>query len=268
MCGIAGMIDWRAATSADALRSIGEAMNDTLRHRGPDGSGVWVEAEGGAALCQRRLAIIDLSPRRRAADALGRSAATSSPSTARSTITATSAASSLRPGRQLRGDSDTEVLLEACALWGVEAAIERAHRHVRLGPVGPQHADACTSCATASASSRSTTLATAERVLFASELKAFRAVPGWKPTIDRDAVAGLPAARLRRRSRAPSIARPRSCRPAISSRCALASRQRRSATGTCAASPWRARRATTRRRTRTRRSNGSMRCCAIRSGCG
>jgi hypothetical protein len=26
----------------------------------------------------------------------------------------------------LRSDSDTEVLLEACALWGVEAAIERA----------------------------------------------------------------------------------------------------------------------------------------------
>ena len=62
MCGIAGMVDWRAATTADALRSIGEAMNDTLRHRGPDGSGVWVEAEGGVALCQRRLAIIDLSP--------------------------------------------------------------------------------------------------------------------------------------------------------------------------------------------------------------
>ena len=46
MCGIAGMIDWRAATSADALRAVGEAMNETLRHRGPDGSGVWVEAAG------------------------------------------------------------------------------------------------------------------------------------------------------------------------------------------------------------------------------
>ena len=33
--------------------------------------------------------------------------------------------------------------------------------------------------------------ATPERVLFASELKAFRAVPGWKPTIDGDAVAGF-----------------------------------------------------------------------------
>src|SRR5918992_1504229 len=33
--------------------------------------------------------------------------------------------------------------------------------------------------------------ATSERVLFASELKALRAVPGWKPTIDDDAVAGF-----------------------------------------------------------------------------
>ena len=62
MCGIAGMVDWRAATSADALRSIAEAMIETVRHRGPDAGDVWVEAEGGVALGQRRLAIIDLSP--------------------------------------------------------------------------------------------------------------------------------------------------------------------------------------------------------------
>ena len=61
MCGIAGMIDWRASTGSDALRARGEAMSDTLRHRGPDGSGIWVEAESGAMLAQRRLAIIDLS---------------------------------------------------------------------------------------------------------------------------------------------------------------------------------------------------------------
>ena len=62
MCGIAGLIDWRAATSADALRAAGKAMNETLRHRGPDDSGVWAEAESGVVLGQRRLAIIDLSP--------------------------------------------------------------------------------------------------------------------------------------------------------------------------------------------------------------
>ena len=62
MCGIAGWIDWHAATPADVLRSVAETMTETLRHRGPDAGNVWVEAESGAALGHRRLAIIDLSP--------------------------------------------------------------------------------------------------------------------------------------------------------------------------------------------------------------
>ena len=189
MCGIAGMIDWRAATSADALRSVGEAMNDTLRHRGPDGSAVWVEAEGGAALCQRRLAIIDLTPG---------GAQPMHSADRRYVITFNGEIYNYRDirselaaaGRQMRSDSDTEVLLEACALWGVEAAIERAigmfafalwdrstrTLHLardRLGIKPLYYA------------------ATPERVLFASELKAFRVVPGWKPTIDDDAVVGF-----------------------------------------------------------------------------
>src|SRR5712692_6425774 len=189
MCGIAGMIDWRAATSADALRSVGEAMNDTLRHRGPDGSGVWVEAEGGAALCQRRLAIIDLSPG---------GAQPMHSADRRYVITFNGEIYNYRDiraeraaaGRQMRSDSDTEVLLEACALWGLEPAIERAigmfafalwHRstrtlHLARDRVGIKPLYYA---------------ATPERVLFASELKAFRVVPGWKPTIDDDAVVGF-----------------------------------------------------------------------------
>ncbi|HEY4858263.1 MAG TPA: asparagine synthase (glutamine-hydrolyzing), partial [Xanthobacteraceae bacterium] len=89
----------------------------------------------------------------------------------------------------IRGDSDTEVLLEACALWGVEAAIERA-----IGMFAFALWDRKT---------RSLVLArdrlgikplyyaaTPERVLFASQLKAFRAVPRWNPTIDDDSVVG------------------------------------------------------------------------------
>ena len=125
MCGIAGMIDWRAATSADALRSIGEAMIETVRHRGPDAGAVWVEAESGAALGQRRLAIIDLSPS---------GAQPMHSADRRYVITFNGEIYNYRDirrelqaaGRSMRGESDTEVLLEACALWGVEAAIERA----------------------------------------------------------------------------------------------------------------------------------------------
>jgi asparagine synthase (glutamine-hydrolysing) len=90
----------------------------------------------------------------------------------------------------VRGDSDTEVLLEACALWGVEAAVERAIGMFafalwdritrtlylvrdRLGVKPLYYA------------------ATEQRVLFASQLKAFRAAPDWKPAIDEDAVSGF-----------------------------------------------------------------------------
>src|SRR4029078_3000937 len=117
-------VDWRAATPADALRRAGEAMIETLRHRGPDGGAVWVAPDQGAVLGQRRLAIIDLSPR---------AAQPMHSADRRYVITFNGEIYNYRDirrelaadGHALRGDSDTEVLLEACALWGVERAIER-----------------------------------------------------------------------------------------------------------------------------------------------
>jgi len=188
MCGIAGMVDWRAATSADALRLIADAMIETVRHRGPDAGDVWVEAEGGVALGQRRLAIIDLSPG---------GAQPMHSADRRFVITFNGEIYNYRDirrelqaaGHSMRSDSDTEVLLEACALWGVEAAIERA-----IGMFAFALWDRKT---------RSLTLArdrlgikplyyaaSPERILFASQLKAFRPAPHWKPTIDEDAVVG------------------------------------------------------------------------------
>src|SRR4029077_21196918 len=188
MCGIAGMVDWRAATSADTLRSIGEAMIETVRHRGPDAGDVWVEPEGGVALGQRRLAIIDLSPG---------GAQPMHSADRRYVITFNGEIYNFRDirrelqaaGRSMRSESDTEVLLEACALWGVEAAIDRT-----VGMFAFALWDRKT---------RSLVLArdrlgikplyyaaTPERVIFASQLKAFRATPGWTPSIDDDAVVG------------------------------------------------------------------------------
>jgi asparagine synthase (glutamine-hydrolysing) len=188
MCGIAGMVDWRAATSADALRAFGEAMNESLRHRGPDGDGVWAEAEGGVVLAQRRLAIIDLSPG---------GAQPMHSADKRFVIVFNGEIYNYREirreleaaGRRMRSDSDTEVLLEACVLWGLEAAVERTigmfafalwDRQTRtlslvrdrLG-IKPMYYAASDG-----------------RVLFASQLKAFRVIPDWKPTIDPDAVVG------------------------------------------------------------------------------
>ncbi len=58
MCGITGIIhrDPTRRASSDTLR----AMADTIRHRGPDDEGVYVD--GPVGLAHRRLSILDLSP--------------------------------------------------------------------------------------------------------------------------------------------------------------------------------------------------------------
>jgi asparagine synthase (glutamine-hydrolysing) len=188
MCGIAGMIDWRAATSADALRAIGEAMNEALRHRGPDGEGVWVEGVSGVLLAQRRLAIIDLSPG---------GAQPMHSADRRFVIVFNGEIYNYRDirreleaaGRRLRSDSDTEVLLEACALWGVEAACERT---IGMFAFALWDRDARTLMLARDRLGIKPLYyaATPQGVLFASQLKAFRAAPDWRPSIDADAVVG------------------------------------------------------------------------------
>jgi len=56
MCGIAGWIG--PGDRRDAVRRMHEAM----RHRGPDGEGVWFSADGTAGLAHRRLAILAPGP--------------------------------------------------------------------------------------------------------------------------------------------------------------------------------------------------------------
>ncbi len=187
MCGIAGLIDRRGASPADALRAHARAMADSLAHRGPDAGEVWVDAEAGVAFGHRRLAIIDLSP-------TGAQPMTSADG--RWTISYNGEVfnyQALRAeleaaGIRFRGASDTEVIVEGCARWGVEATMRRlvgmfaislwdhAERSLylvrdRLGIKPLYYGDF------------------AERFIFGSELKALRACPGWTPTLDRDALA-------------------------------------------------------------------------------
>lgn len=56
MCGIAGLV----TTKVDPNRL--SSMTDAIAHRGPDGRGVWISADGRVGLGHRRLSILDLSP--------------------------------------------------------------------------------------------------------------------------------------------------------------------------------------------------------------
>jgi len=122
MCGLAGV--WLARRDRDVgLAELAGRMAGALAHRGPDDHGVWADEDAGLALGHRRLSIIDLS----AAGAqpmvsgcgrwvLAFNGEIYNFETLRSTLEARAVAV------RWRGRSDTEVLLELIAAFGVDAA--------------------------------------------------------------------------------------------------------------------------------------------------
>src|SRR5687768_6469293 len=61
MCGFAGLLKTSGDTRSETLCGAVQGMAETVRHRGPDDSGVWVDPAVGVALGFRRLAILDLT---------------------------------------------------------------------------------------------------------------------------------------------------------------------------------------------------------------
>jgi asparagine synthase (glutamine-hydrolysing) len=187
MCGIAGFLDLERRSGSQELDALGRAMAAMLHHRGPDAEGVWSDAEAGVVLGHRRLSIVDLST-------AGAQPMVSS--CGRCVISYNGEiynAADLRPeleakGRRFKGHSDTEVLVEAIAEWGLGESVERLigmfafavwDRQTRLLSLvrdrlgikplyyGRQNG----------------------RFIFASELKAFEALPDWCPKVNPDALA-------------------------------------------------------------------------------
>src|SRR5260370_16622747 len=57
MCGIAGIVRFNPRDVVEEARL--KRMRDLLRHRGPDGEGLWID--GPVGLAHRRLAIVDVA---------------------------------------------------------------------------------------------------------------------------------------------------------------------------------------------------------------
>ncbi|WP_027135630.1 asparagine synthase (glutamine-hydrolyzing) [Geminicoccus roseus] len=188
MCGITGIMLPPQARDRARLEAIA-AMTVSLAHRGPDGSGIWLDRDAGIALGHRRLAILDRS------DA-GRQPMISHDR--RYLITFNGEVYSapklrielLARGHRFHGHSDTEIMLAAIVEFGLERALDqfdgmfafalwdRAERQLhlvrdRLGkkPLYIGQANGA--------------------LLFGSELDALRAHPGFQARIDPDALAAL-----------------------------------------------------------------------------
>jgi asparagine synthase (glutamine-hydrolysing) len=184
MCGITGFLSRHNGHTEQAV--LVERMTRTLSHRGPDDSGVWVDPQAGVALGHTRLSIVDLSP-------AGHQPMVSH--CGRYVIVYNGEAYNFaelrkeleQQGKTFRGHSDTEVVLEACAQWGVHRAVTRLIGMFAFALWDRQE--------------RTLTLVRdrlgikplywghfSRLVLFGSELKALRAHPGWLPTINRNAL--------------------------------------------------------------------------------
>jgi len=189
MCGFAGFFDVGARRTAEEGECLVTTMANRLVHRGPDDLGVWVDAVAGLALGHRRLSIIDLS-------AGGHQPMVSA--CGRYVITYNGEIYNFRELRHevevdagfsnWRSQSDTEVMLAAISLWGVEKALQRfigmfafalwdreqrklylardrmGEKPLYYGWVGGA-------------------------LVFGSELKALKVFPGWTGSLDRGAMA-------------------------------------------------------------------------------
>lgn len=183
MCGIAGVLGRGAHACAGLLAEMGDA----LRHRGPDGDGVWTDGVG-VGFVHRRLAILDLSDAGR------------QPMSSRDggwvlcfngeiyNHRELRAELEARRPRVWRGHSDTEVLVEAIAEFGIDGALGRCEGMFALA---------------AWDASRQTLHLARDRfgekplyvgwiggeIVFASELKALRLHPEWRHSVEPHALA-------------------------------------------------------------------------------
>ena len=186
MCGIAGLVSPRGVD-----RALAERFAGALRHRGPDDGGLWVDERSVVALAHRRLAIVDLSPgghqpmvSRSGRWVLCYNGEVYNHAEVRREIEQSGG------GTAWRGTSDTETLVEAIDLWGLEAALRRmvgmfafalfdvAQR--RLFLVRDRFGEKPLYYGWAS-----------EDLVWGSELKALRQHPRFDRALNREAVAAL-----------------------------------------------------------------------------
>jgi len=190
MCGIAGF--WRRGPTAEDAQSVAGRMATALAHRGPDADGTWIDDAAGIALAHRRLSIIDLSPlgSQPMVSAGGRFVIVFNGEVYNHAALRKALEAETSPRVTFRGHSDTEVMLAAIEVWGLEAAVRRfvgmfafalwdrrQHRlHLvrdRLG-IKPLYYGWA-----------------GDTLLFGSELRAFTAHPHFRAEVDRSAVALL-----------------------------------------------------------------------------
>lgn len=186
MCGIAGF--WSNKHANIDVKNVALGMAKKIDHRGPDSQGVWVNESGHVALAHRRLSIVDLS---------NAGAQPMVSPCSRYTIVFNGEIYNHQALRRLiadtheicwKGHSDTETLLMAFSVWGIEDTLSQLNgmfafalwdsveellflARDRMGEKPLYYG------------------IMGDSFVFASELKALRAHPEWEGEIDRNSLA-------------------------------------------------------------------------------
>jgi asparagine synthase (glutamine-hydrolysing) len=185
MCGIAGILLAPHAADPRRLAAV-RAMTATLRHRGPDASGIWIDSDAGIALGHRRLAIVDLSeaghqPMLSHGDGLVMTYNGEVYNFAELRLELEAL------GHRFRGHSDTEVMLAALESYSIEAALRRFAGMFALGLWDRRSRVLHLVRDRLGKKPLYVTLVDGA-LLFASELKALLAFPGFQPVVDEKAL--------------------------------------------------------------------------------
>jgi asparagine synthase (glutamine-hydrolysing) len=189
MCGIAGIL--RRGGGQAPIRDNVARMTSALAHRGPDDDAIWTDADARICFGHRRLAIQDLS----AAGAqpmhsdCGRFSVTYNGElynhlAIRSELEAAGAAPNWR------GHSDTETTLYAVRHWGIKEALQRLNGMFAFA-IWDARDRSLTLCRDRFGEKPLFYTWVGGDFVFASELKAFAALPSWKTSIDRRALTAF-----------------------------------------------------------------------------
>lgn len=186
MCGISGVLSLQNELYGKSLAAIAESMGSRLAHRGPDDEGIWSD-HSAVALSHRRLSILDLS-------AAGHQPMHSS--SGRFIIVFNgeiynhlelrnelNLAAKLNGGHAWKGHSDTETLLEAISVWGVEKTLQRLVGMFAFA-LWDKDKNSLYLCRDRLGEKPLYYGLQGDSFLFASELKAFKAFPRFEGVID------------------------------------------------------------------------------------
>ncbi|MFP4314139.1 MAG: asparagine synthase (glutamine-hydrolyzing) [Alphaproteobacteria bacterium] len=187
MCGFTGFLSKNANFTVHKARSIAFSMLETLHHRGPDAGDIWQDPEAGCVLGHRRLSILDLSEE---------GAQPMMSASGRYVLSYNGEIYNFQDIRKecedknikFRGRSDTEIMLAAIELWGLNQALQKFNGmfafalwdrkerilHLVRDRMGKKPLYVGWAGNT---------------LVFGSELKALTVFPGFKREINKDALA-------------------------------------------------------------------------------